>query len=112
MRSFLILILIFIYFSLWVQMSGDSFDLFIKDSHLSEDGGVRFRCTFFNVVAELLDLALDHGTWNFGSTWGKPKNVATAGEEVADFKQPDVVVHHDAKLFENRLVCDASNSSE
>ena len=93
-------------------MGGDSFNLFVKDGHLSEDGGVRFLCTFFDVVAELLYLALDHGTWNFVCTWGKPKDVATAGEEFTDFKQPDVVVHHDAKLFENRLVCDASNSSK
>ena len=93
-------------------MSRDSFNLFIKDGHLPEDGGIRFLCTFFNIVAELLDLALDYGTWNFVGTRSKPKDVATAREEFTDLEKPYVVVHHDAELFENRLVCDASDSSK
>ena len=93
-------------------MSSDAFDHFSEHGWLSDDGRVGFLCTVLDIVAELLDLAFNNGTLNFVGTWGNPKDVATTRVEFTDLDEPDVVIHHNAKLFEDTLFCNASNSSK
>ena len=59
-------------------------NLLVDVSNQTNDGGVRFLSAFFNIATELLDLALNNSAWCLAGTWGKPKDVATALEKLAE----------------------------